>query len=972
MVKFPGSSALIGRAAEVSVLLDALGDANIQTVLVAGEAGLGKSRLMGEFTERVARDALTLVGRCPELGTDGIAFAPFLAVLRAVLRELGPKPLAALLPPQPALANWLPQLAVHTGPAAPGSDRTRLFGEILTVLEQLAATRPLVLILEDLHWSDDATRELLTFLTTNIADGECLMVGTYRPGAGPLRPLLAELRRNPAVRLLDLPPLTRHEVGRQLAALLGREPESTLITTVFERSGGNPLFVEALGHTPDHLSADLNELLLGFQSGLTPEARVALRTAAVIGSPIRHELLTATADLPSPTLNRALRELIDRHLLLVADTAYDFRHVLIRRAVYEDLLPAERTHLHANVVAALRETSDPAKVDHTAELAHHAAAAGDFRTALTAAWALSENPTTPPLERLRQLERTAAHWNRVPDAARLLGTTKLAVLERTVDQAIACDATERGIVAASAALALADPTPQWTDADASGAAAPGGAALPGAMNDAVRSARIARLALSRAYLNSRGGAGPGADLDRALRLLSDAPATRERAEALAQSAITKLFGGDAVGAEVDAREAADIAEKLGATAVIARAQAYLGLAAAADATTALAHFAQARTAADASGDTRVLLDVATWESAVLVASGRSREAIGVIQQGLRIAHEAFRFHEAAPILLVKWAQALTALGRWAEARELVDETQFDRMPALSRAAVLLCYADIAVAQGDMDRARGDVGAAGALLGEGRWTLPYRLRAQAVRCRISLAEGDQSSAAEVLAEVATRAGDVTALTGHPQEVWPLVVLAAQVPAASADLRALSGALPANPALYGAYSALYAAHVSGSSVSWEQAAAAWSAVEQPYEAAQSLLAAAESHVAEGDRETAAVRLRAASAQALTLGAAPLAEAAVALSRRARIPLGDSAAPASASVGGSSEFGLTARELDVLRLVAKGLSNRALAAELFISANTAGVHVSRILTKLGVASRTEAAAFAHANGLLSGPPS
>jgi DNA-binding NarL/FixJ family response regulator len=216
-----------------------------------------------------------------------------------------------------------------------------------------------------------------------------------------------------------------------------------------------------------------------------------------------------------------------------------------------------------------------------------------------------------------------------------------------------------------------------------------------------------------------------------------------------------------------------------------------------------------------------------------------------------------------------------------------------------------------------------------------------------------------------------ANDFAALTAHPHEAWPLVVLAAAVPDAPADLVALAQSLPSTSAVDAAHRAVFTAHTTATAARWDQAANAWHTLGQPYDEAQSLVAAAQAHAAEGNRAAANAALQAAAEIAAELGAAPLAAAAEQLARRARLSIDRISAEMSNPHGGnrSGQFGLTPRELDVLRLVAKGMSNRQLAAELFISANTAGVHVSRILTKLGVATRTEAAAFAHEHNLLAG---
>jgi len=913
----PVSSAFVGRATDVAALEDALADERIAAVLVGGEPGIGKSRLVSEFTGRLDQNVLVLVGRCPEFGADGVPYAPFIAAMRGALRQSGAQELAALRPADLALAY-----------------------EILTLLEQLALTRPVVLVLEDLHWADDSSRDLLAFLVANLAQSQVLLVGTYRPAEpGSLRELIAELSRHPGVRLVSPRPLTRHEVGRQLAALLGREPGPALITGVFERSGGNPLFVEALSQSPEQMPAGLTGLLLGFQARLTAGARAVLRVAAVIGSPVRHELLAESAGLAKDTLHTALRELVDRQLLLVTDTGYEFRHVLIRQAVYDDLLPAERTDLHARLAGVLSTRPDPLTAGiHRAELARHAAAMGDLPRALTASWQAAAAADVHP-QRLRQLERVLELWDQVPSAAELLGTTKPVLLEQIADTCARGGAVERGIEAASAALALID---SGTDPR-----------------------RAAHLYHQRAYLLGKTGAGPGADLQAALRLLPADPPCLERGEVLAELALTRVFSGDEAGAAADAGAAVQIAERFGATALAARGYAYLGLAAAGQPDTAAGLLARARAAAIAAGDPHTLLDVITWESSVLLAAGDYLAGIAVIQQGLRIAHEAFLFGESAPILLVKWAQALTALGRWPQALSLIEEAQADEMPPLSRAALLLCHARIALAQGDPATAQAMAAEAGHLLGTGQWALAYRMQLRAVQCLLALEEGRPADAARILTETGSGTGSAAALAAHPHQAWPLVVLAARVPDAPADLLALAGTLPWACAVDAAHRAVFTARTDATAARWDDAAAAWHALGQRYDEACCRLSAAQAHAAEGNRAAATSSVQAAAGIAAELGAAPLTEAAQQLARRARLSIDQVAAgPPEPAPGG---FGLTQREREVLGLVAKGMSNRQLAAELFISANTAGVHVSRILTKLGVASRTEAAAFAHEHHLL-----
>jgi len=235
---------------------------------------------------------------------------------------------------------------------------------------------------------------------------------------------------------------------------------------------------------------------------------------------------------------------------------------------------------------------------------------------------------------------------------------------------------------------------------------------------------------------------------------------------------------------------------------------------------------------------------------------------------------------------------------------------------------------------------------------------------------------------------------------PRYTWPLLVAGARasapgslagdrtlLPRAAAlrdQLRAAAGKLPPEGLAQQAHQLTFAAETmtdggapADTQAAWDDAAQAWEAVSQPHPLAMTLLRAAEAALSSGDRDAAGTRLRRAGTLARDLGARPLGEGIALVARRARIPLtrGDGAGNESAVTGSSgaagpdSSLGLTAREYEVLRLVAAGHSNREIASELFISAKTASVHVSNILGKLGVTSRGEAAATAHRLRLFTG---
>lgn len=926
MASFPVSSAFVGRAADLARLEAAATDPLVTAALVSGEAGLGKSRLVSEFLARLDTQTVVLTGRCPELGSDGVPFAPFLAMMRT------------LRPADPPVVSG---------------------GEMLTELDRLSREHPVVLVVEDLHWADESSLDLFAFLIANLAHCGVHLVATHRPaGDGRLRGMLAELRRLPSVISIELRPLTRHEVGRQLAALLGHEAEPGFAGRVYERSQGHPLFVEALAHSSGETPADLRELVLAWMAGLPDDERSVLRAAAVAGSPAGHRLLAQAADLPEQRVEDAVTALAAARLLVVHESDYEFRHVLFRQVVYEDLLPATRTRLHTRLTAAL--AADPSLLpaeSYAAQLAQHARQADDWPASIAASWQAAEvaagSGGRP--EQIRHLARIRELWDRAPDAAADLPVSRLGLLERLAEACAQRGVIDLGLVAVGDALAMADTDSPY---------------------------EVAKLLLLRARLGNQDGGGQ-ADLRRALALLAaesdngtepDAPVAALRGAVLVELASAQMFSGDPAGAAASAGAALDIVgcdgRQHGDAALAVRAHAVLGLAAA-DSSTAAA-MAHLTTARSVSPDANSRLTVAIWESAVLVAAGQYETAIEAIQQGLRAAHETFRFVDKGPVLTVKWVQALTALGRWPQALDLIEETLTGEVPPFSRAVLLLCHAKIKLAQGDPTAARASVQAAEPVLsrdGGARpgWGGQYRLELAAVTA--DLAEPDH--ALGLLTDALTAADP--SVDHHA--MWPMLVQVARHSAESdktgsepgADLRALAATLRCTTRPDAACQLAVTAALTRRAHQWKQAAQAWAELRQPFEHAQALLSAARAHILAGDRPDARAALQAALTLARELGARPLAEQTERTALRAGLSIAAEGTVADTPADTGNSSGLTARELDVLRLVATGLSNRQIGTELYISSNTAGVHVSRILAKLGAATRTQAAAIARERNLV-----
>ncbi len=299
------SPVLVGRSSQLAALetaLDEVGRGRPSVVMIGGEAGVGKSRLVTEFAARSsAAGGRMLLGGCLELGADGLPFAPFTAVLRTLVRELGAAGVAGLLPGGSTreLARLLPEFGEPAGPDDAGEARARLFEQMLILLEHLAEAGPVVLIVEDMHWADRSTRDLLAFLIRNQASAEgLLIVVTYRSDdmhrTHPLRPLLAELDRIDWVARLDLGRLARQDTAELVAQITGRKPDGDLLAAVYRRTEGNPLFVEALlgdGGTGADLPESLRDLLVASVRRLPEETQDAVRIASAGGERAGHGLL---------------------------------------------------------------------------------------------------------------------------------------------------------------------------------------------------------------------------------------------------------------------------------------------------------------------------------------------------------------------------------------------------------------------------------------------------------------------------------------------------------------------------------------------------------------------------------------------------------------------------------------------------------------------------------------------------------
>jgi hypothetical protein len=334
---------------------------------------------------------------------------------------------------------------------------------VLILLERLAEAGPVVLVIEDLHWADRSTRDLLAFLIRNqpSADG-VLIVVTYRSDelhrAHPLRPLLAELDRIGWVTRMDLGRLTRQDTDQLVAQIIGREPGDELLAAVFGRTEGNPLFVEALlggGEPSSGLPESLRDLLVASMRRLPEETQEVVRVASAGGERTGHGLRAAITGLDGAALARALRPAVTANVLLTDSDGYLFRHALIREAVHDELLPGERGQVHSRFAEVIG--ADPALVAPgraPVEQAYHWYSAHDMPRALVSAWqaAGQAGRALAYAEQLAMLSWVLELWEQAPDAAERIGTDHGAVLEEAVRVAELAGENDRGLMLATAAL----------------------------------------------------------------------------------------------------------------------------------------------------------------------------------------------------------------------------------------------------------------------------------------------------------------------------------------------------------------------------------------------------------------------------------------------------------------------------------------------------------------------------------------
>ncbi|HEX3823081.1 MAG TPA: AAA family ATPase [Mycobacteriales bacterium] len=976
---------LVGRVEELRQLADLVGaDGEAHgTVLLGGDAGAGKSRLVAELSARVVADGWrVLVGHCLDFGDGSPPYLPFTDALGRLAAE-DPQLVDTLAGSSPAIAGLLParRLLSDSSNSPEPTGRAALFEAVQDALTTLAEDTPLLFIVEDLHWADQSTRDLLRWLFTRTFSSPVAILATYRSDdlhrQHPLRGALAEWVRLPAVTRLQLRPLSDDESRQMVSVLHPQSLAEAELRHILARAEGNPFFIEELVAATEVstglLPIDLADLLLVRLEQIGEAGRLTVQAAAVAGRRVSHTLLAYGSNLDNTALETALRAAVDANILVALGAdGYGFRHALLAEAIYQDLLPGERVRLHAAYAEALATHRAEGSA---AELARHARASHDLVTAARASVQAGDEAMAigGPEEAIRHFEL----------ALELLADPRVAAgVSETDDDEASIDRVGLVIRASNAAAAAGHVFRAVALANDQLRALPADAPT----HDRVR--LIHTLATTAFVIDHK------LDLlgltTEGVKLMADEPASPLKAHILYVHARASADRARDDEAARWAGEALQIARDLDlaavatdATLLLARLDERAGEPQSAEASIAAA-IEQATAAGEPFAELRGLYNLASLH----YGQGRLTQAIE--QFSVTAARARSIGRQWAPYGLdavLFGAIATHVSGDWALAAEMVDVSG-QSPPELAEALLAAVSLEIAAGRGDigalaaMPRLRalwqldglvaitsggaaielygqsGDLAAAQAIHDDAVTTVTEMWRQMSFQARVRLA-------ALLLGHLATAAGSATA-TDRAELVARGDELAAKAMAVAAEGRhtgpegfAWASRVTAEQSRLRWLAGVDADPEEMLITAWREAVAAFERFGHVYETARSRARLAAVLFAAGHPAEAKAEVELARATAKRLGAKPLID---------ELPsLGAAGGSASRATTGRDDETLTPREHEVLLLVATGRSNREIAQQLFISAKTVSVHISNVLAKLDASSRTEAVAIARRRSLL-----
>ena len=917
------ATTLVGRQPQLRALVEAReksGSGEPGVVLVGGPAGMGKTRLVAEFLGGLGGEPVVLRTACVEMGSAGVPLVPVVGAVRELVATLGLDELARLVPQARVLARLLPEHRESEDTAE--STFAELF---VAVLHRLGRDRLVVWVVEDAHWADRSTRDLLALLARTSRSTRLLIVVTHRddlPPVHPWRQLADALTRLDSVVEVAVDPL-----GRAQLVELFHEFDPERLDELLRRSEGVPFYALELASYPsDELPSSLQSALVGQLARLGEDALAAARVVAVGSRVVEHELVERVAELSPQRLTAALREGVAARILETEGDGYTFRHALLREAVLAELLPVERDRLHRDCATALGSLDGPPSMQRSAEIAIHWLRAGSDEQALPALVEAADaaGAMHAYAERAQLLDHALRLW---PDQIEVAGHT---------EGELYAEALAAGQSGAEYALILRLTTR--------------GLARPAVRGDRSLSALVLA---ERALAQQRSGYGDAMATVLEARATLPGEPTSLRHVVLERLATVSLLQGRRELALELTQEARRVAESLADPVRTAQSGAMLAWISIEEGNplAALAALEEIRPLVEASPDPLLKARYFLNRALVPYGVGDLEEARSFLDRGLALLSTAGLHRTLQARMLLERSDVLMALGHWAEAEAGLDEVLAADPSVNDATAALAARTELHLARGDLASAAADLRAARAQLGD----LPPVWYLVGHEITLALREDRRADVRRQLQWLLENPREPSMLR------WSVLLPAAEAAAVCAPdllegLAALAAEQPSGTPHFDAYRAHLAAIHSGGS--WAAAAEAWRAVGHRAHTARCELAAAQEALANGDRDAARRLAEATGTTAAELGATVLADQVDAFARAARL---------SSKASDSQPLGLSPRELQILALLAEGRSNRQIGEALFISPKTVSVHVSNVLAKLGAANRGEAAAIAFRHGLL-----